>query len=80
MRSVISSVRDLYCKEHHKHTSPQLLILLIARAKLEVVTLLLLLCVINKGSCIMKGVESITGHKGKLNKERRGQGTGTSSG
>lgn len=41
--------REPCCKEHRKHTSVSFrLILLIGCVKLEVVTLLLLLCVINK--------------------------------
>lgn len=77
-RSGIQSRRDPYCKDHRKHTSASFrLILLIACVKLGVVTLLLLLCVINKRSYGMEGLESISELKRKLNKERRGQGTGT---
>lgn len=76
--SGVMAGRDPYCKDQRKHTSASFrLILLIACAKLGVVTLLLLLCVINKKSYGMEGLESISGLKGKLNKKRRGQGTGT---
>lgn len=72
------SVSDLRCEEHDNSTLANFrLILLTACAKIEVVTLLLLLCVINKRRCIMEGEESISKLKGKLNKQGRGQGTGT---
>lgn len=75
MRSLIPPERGPYCKEHRKHTSASFrLILLIACAKLGVVTLLLLLCVINKKSYGMEGLKSISRLKGKLNKEKRGTG------
>lgn len=76
----MESGRNPHGEEHRKHasTSPRL-ILLIAHEKLGVMTSLLLLCVINKRSYGMEGVESIRWLKGKLDKEGRGQqGTGTS--
>lgn len=68
------NARDL-CR---KHTSASFrLIVLITCVELRVLTLLLLLCVINKKSYGMKALESINWLKGKLNEERTGQGTGT---
>lgn len=75
MRSSVRSGWDPCCK-HASSTFK--LILLITHVKLRAVTLLLLLCVINKKCYGVEALESIGWFEGKLNKERREQGSGTS--